>query len=363
MGASFSDLCSEIQELEKLFHDKDGYVINPVIHDVEAFQIWKGKLLVELPSIRNEANALAVDEALSLLNKISSGVYDRKYFNELKGVLMGLNSDSNETFHEKKPKLFISHSSNDKAIVEYLVDVLLDLGLDQNTLFCSSYPGYNIPLDEEIYDYISKQFHEYDVHVLFILSDEYYKSVASLNEMGATWILKKNYTSFLLPGFKFTDIRGAISPTKISISLDENDDLRPRLNEFKDKIINEFNLKKIEDNRWNRKRDLFIKAIQAVQNDDNEISENEKRVLSIMHDNTSGTLMKSFDLSGVTIGSDTTTLYDHGSAEELALWEEVIGELDKKGYIEISGIRRGKYTTYKLLNRGYQYFRNAADSK
>ena len=58
-----------------------------------------------------------------------------------------------------------------------------------------------------------------------MLSDNYYKSPACLNEMGAAWVLKKEYRSILLPGFDYKEIEGAINPRKIGIKLDD-DDLR-----------------------------------------------------------------------------------------------------------------------------------------
>nr|WP_187307761.1 hypothetical protein [Ruminococcus sp. AF46-10NS] len=48
-----------------------------------------------------------------------------------------------------------------------------------------------------------------------MLSDNYYSSVACLNEMGATWVLKKEYRSILLPGL-IQKIEGAINPNKIA---------------------------------------------------------------------------------------------------------------------------------------------------
>lgn len=53
---------------------------------------------------------------------------------------------------DKKPMLFISHSSEDEAIASSLVTMLRTLGFNKRNLFCSSVPGYDIPEGEDIYD-------------------------------------------------------------------------------------------------------------------------------------------------------------------------------------------------------------------
>ena len=102
---------------------------------------------------------------------------------------------------KKTPKLFISHSTLDQSYVSYLVRLLELLGLNSDNLFCSSAKGYGIPLGRNIYDYLREQFQDFDLRVLFILSDNYYDSVASMNEMGAAWVLQHKYTSILLPRY------------------------------------------------------------------------------------------------------------------------------------------------------------------
>ena len=114
------------------------------------------------------------------------------------------------TEDKKLPKIFISHNSKDKAYVKLLVELFEGIGLTEDQVFCSSVDGYGVPLDENIYDFLRKQFEEYDLHVVFILSKHYYQSAASLNEMGAAWVTKTKYTNILLPGFDYDSIVGVI---------------------------------------------------------------------------------------------------------------------------------------------------------
>lgn len=163
------------------------------------------------------------------------------------------------------PKLFISHSSQDISYVSHLVRLLQSIGMDNENMFCSSVKGFGIPLGKNIYDYLRILFQNYDLKVIFILSNNYYKSVASLNEMGAAWALQRSYISILLPKFEFRDIKGAVDPRNISIKIDSSEwDLKERLNELKDNLQNEFNLQPISQIIWERNRDEFIKKAQET---------------------------------------------------------------------------------------------------
>ena len=48
-------------------------------------------------------------------------------------------------------------------------------------------------MGEDIYERFKSEFNSYDLWVFFMLSDNYYSSPVSLNEMGAAWILQKKY--------------------------------------------------------------------------------------------------------------------------------------------------------------------------
>lgn len=172
-------------------------------------------------------------------------------------------SSVNKSEMELYPKIFISHSSNDKEYVQALVELLEDMGIKEDQLFCSSLAEYGIPLNKDIYEYLKTQFKKYSLQVIFVLSDEYYKSAACLNEMGAAWVLQSEYSTVLLPKFEFKNIRGAINPNRVSIKLD-NPDMSARLNELKDNMIQIFNLPSISQTKWERHKNEFTSKIQDV---------------------------------------------------------------------------------------------------
>jgi hypothetical protein len=154
------------------------------------------------------------------------------YLSELKNeekdnqIIQPSSSTTNSTIN----KVFISHSSTDKELVEELVDLLDNLGLSHNHIFCSSIQEYGIELGENFLERLKNEL-DSNVLVLFILSDNFYKSPVCLCEMGATWISTKAHIPIVIPPLDFKDIKGVIPLTQGFIISD-----RAGLNQFKDKV-------------------------------------------------------------------------------------------------------------------------------
>lgn len=162
----------------------------------------------------------------------------------------------------KNPLLFISHSSANENVATNLVQLLRTLGFNNKNLFCSSVPGYDIKEGEDIYDTLVSKFQDYNIFVIFLLSSEYYQSAACLNEMGATWVLKANYSTIVCPGFSIPEIQGAINPSKMAVVLGDNKRVNGKLNNLKDRLIDFFGLPEVEDDTiWENDRNKFIESI------------------------------------------------------------------------------------------------------
>ncbi len=166
---------------------------------------------------------------------------------------------------KKANKVFISHSQKDIKIVKKFVDLLNRIGLDRNTLFCSSVPGFNIKQGSgDIFDYLRSEFNNNNLFVVFMLSKNYYESVACLNEMGATWVLQKQYQTILLPEFDFKDIVGAINLRDISFKLDDKFNRISAMGEFKDNIINFLQFDTVDSTVWDYRRERFFNEIDNL---------------------------------------------------------------------------------------------------
>ncbi len=128
------------------------------------------------------------------------------------------------TTHENKPcEVFISHAEKDKKVARKLVDLLEFIGIKgKEKLFCSSAPGYEIPLDKNIFDYLREQFEKHELYVIFLLSQNYYDRVITLNEMGAAWVTKTKYSSILIKGLDYQEMKGVITPDRISIKVESD---------------------------------------------------------------------------------------------------------------------------------------------
>lgn len=158
-------------------------------------------------------------------------------------------------------RIFISHSSEDIDYVKPFVELLESLGLNKQTMFCSSVNGYGIPIGHNIYDYLKTEFTDKNILVLMIMSDNYYSSKPCLNEMGATWVMSKEYLTILIRNFDFEKIEGAADPRQIGIKITDAD----RLNEFKDKLVEGLNLAPLSDDVWKVLRGEFLSKINSLQ--------------------------------------------------------------------------------------------------
>lgn len=286
MKQDLISLIDSIDEIEDKFRHRNlmpGLPMGDFIYDVPEFIAWKQAVLYELQDIYDRTNDKFIEKLINptgVMNKFNGRTYDeRKDFNELKGALAIIRKNIDKYYPDsdgtqldqggesgmKKAKIFISHSSEDVEIVSEFVDLLADMGFTEDELFCSSIPDYGIPLSEDIYDYLAGLFRNYNIYVVFMLSQNYYKSPACLNEMGAAWVLKSDYVSILLPGFNYQEIKGAVNPRKIGLKLDDDDELlKKRLGELINNLAERTN-KNIAEMRWERKRNKFIEDIKSMK--------------------------------------------------------------------------------------------------
>lgn len=121
-------------------------------------------------------------------------------------------------------KIFISHATADKEYVSLIVSFLQEtLWIPASSIFCSSLPGYGVPIAEDFDDCIKRQFRDFELYVLFINSVEFNKSEACVSEIADTLKTNSKYTCLILPGFGYDIIKDALNPQKIAIRFSDSD--------------------------------------------------------------------------------------------------------------------------------------------
>lgn len=278
-------LCKKADNIANEYYPSSGkgYSTAEVSNRERIYQGWLQDVNHELREIYDRTKDHYIWETLNTVTLNTGEMRTLQSFFELRGRLEVIcrniekyysNNDMEKIENEsevsssvknKNPKIFISHTHADSEYVKHIVNLLIGMGLNQTQVFCSSFPGFDIPIDLNIFDYLKKQFLDYNLHVIFIHSKNYYKSNVSLNEMGAAWVLRNDVTSILLPGFDFDQMTGVVNKESVSIKLDTNEiELKDKLNQLHNKIVEEFGLVKQADIIWEENRNSFIESVRQL---------------------------------------------------------------------------------------------------
>lgn len=121
-------------------------------------------------------------------------------------------------------KVFISHAANDKAIIDKFVD-LLQTGLDlqHKDIFCTCVPGLGVDGGYDFIDIIKSKIEESTLVIAF-LSKSYFTSQFCLSELGAAWIMSKEFIPLLDSSLSYADAKGVLSGVHI-LKIDNQDDM------------------------------------------------------------------------------------------------------------------------------------------
>lgn len=154
-------------------------------------------------------------------------------------------------------KIFISHSSADKELVEIFVDKLLvcGMGFSNDDIFCTSLEGLGIKTGKDWRNEIQKNLCKSQVVILFI-TPNYKESEMCLNEMGAAWAINVKVIPIVVEPLNFDSI-GVLYNVKQSLKLTKNEDL----DELKDTLA-EFITSNSATSRWNTKK---MEAISLIE--------------------------------------------------------------------------------------------------
>ena len=209
----------EIENLKKLRKDYESLVSEPNSRDaIEAYHGWHeascilfsryfgddSKEYVNFTSIDNSGNGFVLynnyqgirKDFCVLIDKLERGDLGKKQLSAIEQI--------SQTQPSSKKRIFISHASKDKELINKFVDsiILLGMGVDSNIIAYTSREDTGVPPGESIPQFIQDNIACADI-VLLMISDNYKSSEVCLNEMGAAWALNKYIVQILLPNTSF----------------------------------------------------------------------------------------------------------------------------------------------------------------
>lgn len=156
-------------------------------------------------------------------------------------------------------KIFLSHSSKDKALVDKLTDLLTTgCGVRADAILVTTLPGKGIPAGEDNYiEYLKKQLQQSSL-VILVLSENYFASQFCLCELGASWGLSLPTFPLVVPPLKKSGVKATLAVTQSGLINDGEylDGLRDRV----EKRLGE----KLTTATWNTKRDTFLRGLPRV---------------------------------------------------------------------------------------------------
>lgn len=161
-------------------------------------------------------------------------------------------------------KLFLSHSSKNSKLGQAIVDLLLSIGVNSNQIIFTSNDAFGIPTGQNIFKWLKEKITE-KPHVIYLLSSEYYSSVACLNEMGAAWIVENQHTIIFTSEFKSSSPEfqnGALDPREMGFKINNID----RIAEFIESLRGSFNIS-LNPVFINQKIRRFIEEVNNIENE------------------------------------------------------------------------------------------------
>lgn len=243
-------ICKHIGELNK-------DIVDLLYHAKQLFPIESDYLMAYLPGLAgvNKINPYDFGGILTIINIISSRV----------NQIIKLNKEIISHSEDNTPvKIFISHSSNDKPIVESFITYVLRLGcgLQPHDILCTSIESTGIKTGKDIRTYLREKLQSCD-YVCFMISDDYIKSPICLNEMGGAWVLEKSIKPFLFPKSTFSDM-GWLYEISKGAKLDNEE----ALDELRDELLGKYQLiEHPKTSDWTAQKKMFISSLFSESND------------------------------------------------------------------------------------------------
>ncbi len=156
-------------------------------------------------------------------------------------------------------KIFISHASADKDLVQKFVNLLSSGSqIMKPDIFCSSLTGMGIPAGEHFIEYIRKELESTGV-VIALISKNYLNSQVCLCELGAAWVQTTTILPIIIPPCNFKDIDGVIHGIQ-GIRINDTNDLNVFIDSLNSKIKN----KSFNHSIWETEKKAFLEEVETI---------------------------------------------------------------------------------------------------
>jgi hypothetical protein len=156
-------------------------------------------------------------------------------------------------------RIFVSHASNDKPLVEFFVEQILRLGLEvpSDDIFCTSLEGMDIKNGEDFRRAIQSAISNAKI-ILLILTPNYKASEVCLNEMGAAWASSRCVVPLAVEPVTYKSVGVLMEPLQIPGLSDGF-----ALSKLKDQIVFELGLTTMKTAMWDAKKTVFLRGLDA----------------------------------------------------------------------------------------------------
>lgn len=264
----------EIENIKKLRKDYESLVSEPNLRDaIEAYHRWheascilfsryfggESKEYTNFAYIDNTGNGFVLYNNYQGIRKDFCVLIDKLERGDF-GEKQQANIERESQIHSSsKKRIFISHASKDKELINKFVDsiILLGMGIDSDIIAYTSREDTGVSLGESIPQFIQDNIAYADV-VLLMISDNYKNSEVCLNEMGAAWALNKYIVQILLPNTSF-DKLGWLCSLEKAMEIDNAESMDGLCEIFSDRLDIG-----IKPSIWNRNKTAFILYCQSL---------------------------------------------------------------------------------------------------
>lgn len=110
-------------------------------------------------------------------------------------------------------EIFISHSSKDIVFINSLNNFLMNLGIKDENIFCSSIQGQDVKTGDRIEEVVRTKLSNSDL-IFYIISKNFLESPYCTAEYGAGWVLQEKQTKIIIikmPDVDPSDLQGFLN--------------------------------------------------------------------------------------------------------------------------------------------------------